>query len=366
MRTIKHYQDFFAKINISLDHAQLDLIKQLIKLETSITRNNKSKFFTLFNKTASLNQLKGIYIYGKVGRGKTLIADSFFKFINIDNKLKIHFNEFMLNIHQQIHELQSTNGTLDPLQIIAKNLNKKYKLIFLDELQITDIADAMIVGRLFKLLFKLEVFIVITSNRIPDDLYKNGLQREYFLEFISLIKQHLNVHELASECDYRLTKITSSSKRYIYPLNDETDLEINNIITTLIDDGVIVPKVIDVNGRKFTLKNTYKNIVICSFDELCNQSLGASDYIQLCTHFDILILKDVPILGSHNRNEAKRFTILIDAVYEKKILLFCTANSKPTELYNQGDGLFEFERTVSRLIEIQSEEYLQQYKQFYK
>jgi cell division protein ZapE len=323
------FQQYFDKKSIVLNSRQIELANSLNNLTKSI---KKSRKFFIFKRKL---KILGIYIHGTVGTGKTTLMDAYWRSLSVKiNKYRIHFSEFMLEIHQNLFMLNEKSYKKDPIEKIAKNLAKKYHIILLDELEITDIADAMIVGRLFEKLFALNVIFVITSNKHPDELYENGLKRENFLPFIDLIKSKLSVFELSSG-DYRLQKISSKDQRYFY--SKDNDHNINRLIEEM-----------RLGGSKYLVSN---------FDDLCNKPLGASDYLNICEEYDVIFLLDIPKLSEDNRNEAKRFTILIDTLYSHHKLLFCTAEVAIDKIYEHGDGDFEFRRTVSRLKEMQSVEY---------
>jgi cell division protein ZapE len=353
------YQDFLEKNSIKLDQAQEIVLSELFQFASILTEyiKSKNKLFRFLNKSNLPH--KGIYLYGPVGRGKSALTQAFFEKLPLEKKHRFHFHEFMQMIHKQLHDLRKQyKSNNDLIQQLVKNLSKDIEFLYLDELQITDITDAMLVGRLFKEMFNQNIFIVCTSNRQPDDLYKDGLQRENFLGFIELIKKELKIISLNYGFDYRQAKIKAIKTTFFTPLGDEANRFIKNAINTLIGQEALYPTNLTVNSRNIELPTTYKNILISSFHNLCDTALGAADYIEICKNFDILILQNIPVLKPENRNEAKRFVTLIDNLYEGKILLICTSEAKIEEIYPSGDGSFEFERTISRLIEMQSDSYL--------
>jgi cell division protein ZapE len=315
--------------------------------------------FGLAKRQSAETPLQGLYIYGEVGRGKSMLMDLFFEAATIAGKKRVHFHEFMRDIHQEIHAWRRVPGRkeTDPLPKLARKIAVEAWLLCLDELQILDIADAMIVGRLFESLLENGVVIVATSNRPPHDLYKDGLQRERFLPFIKLIGEKLDVLELASAQDYRLGRLKGLPV-YHAPLGHEADAALDEAFSRLAAGEAIQEKTILVFGREFKASRAAGPVARFSFQELCAQALGASDYLALAGRFDALVLDGIPILGPENRNEAKRFVTLIDALYEHRTTFICSAAAPPNDLYPKGDGAFEFQRTVSRLIEMQSQEWL--------
>ncbi|MBW7850114.1 MAG: cell division protein ZapE [Rhodospirillales bacterium] len=307
----------------------------------------------------SVRPRQGLYIFGEVGRGKSMLMDLFFETATIAGKQRVHFHEFMRDVHKEVHQWRQTPGRkeTDPLPKLARGITSSAWLLCLDELQILDIADAMIVGRLFQALLDNGTVIVVTSNRPPDDLYKDGLQRDRFLPFIGLIKERLDILELNSEQDYRLGR-KRGLRVFHTPLGREAERDLDASFARLTGGRTPRPASITVHERAVTVPAAVDGIARFTFDELCARPLGPSDYLALATHFHTLVVSGIPRLGPQNRNEAKRFVTLIDALYEHKATLVCSAAAPPEELYPSGDGAFEFQRTVSRLIEMQSEEYL--------
>jgi cell division protein ZapE len=260
----------------------------------------------------------------------------------------------MLDVHKRLEvKRKEFPEEKDPLPHVAKDISEETWLLCFDEFQVSDIADAMILGRLFEGLFALGSVIVATSNRAPDDLYKNGLQRDRFLPFIELFKRKMDVHSLDSEQDYRLRHIDSLENKYFFPLGENADLFLKNSYITLTDGLNFNTKVLDVGGRKITVNKCADGVAWFSFNELCGKPYGVADYLAIAEEFPTILLENIPVLSPENRNEAKRFVNLIDAFYEKKITFICTAEAAAEDLYVKGDGSFEFERTVSRLIEMQ-------------
>ncbi len=302
---------------------------------------------------------QGLYICGDVGRGKSMLMDLFFAGAPVEAKRRVHFHAFMQEIHEEIHQWRQdrTRKDDDLIAHLARTIAKRSWLLCFDELQVTDIADAMILGRLFQALFDEGVVVVITSNRPPDDLYRYGLQRDRFLPFIALIKQHLDILELNSEGDYRLGR-KKGMRVYHTPLNGTADGALARCFDHLTAGQTPRADQIHVQGRQWTVPRSADGVAWFTFDELCRATLGAADYLALATLYHTVILSGVPMLSPSDRDAAKRFVTLIDALYEHKVTLICSAAAIPQELYESGDGSFEFHRTVSRLMEMQSEEYL--------
>ncbi len=306
---------------------------------------------------------KGIYMWGGVGRGKSMLMEIFYANSSVDDRKHIHFHAFMQEVHRRVHsyrkaqEAGKVKTEKDPLTALSKVIVDQAWLLCFDEFHVTDIADAMILGRLFESLFEAGVVVIATSNRPPDDLYKDGLQREIFLPFIDLIKEKMEVIELDSPTDYRLERIQAMDV-FLTPANEESTRKLNDDFDRLTIGAVAEPLTLKVQGRDIHFPRTAEGVAICDFSSLCEQPLGPGDFLAIAARFHTIILTDIPQLGPERRNEAKRFVTLIDALYEAKVNLICSAASPPTGLYTEGDGAFEFERTVSRLMEMQSPEYI--------
>jgi len=306
---------------------------------------------------------KGIYMWGGVGRGKTMLMDLFYDHSNVLDRKHVHFHAFMQEVHRRIHSFREAqkagkvSGSSDPIEALSKVITDQAWLLCFDEFHVTDIGDAMILGRLFEALFEKGVIIVTTSNRHPRDLYKDGLQRDRFLPFIDILMEKMDVIELASETDYRLERMRSMEV-YLTPADEAADDKLNQDFLTLTVGSDPHVRTLQVNGREIVIPLAAEGVGFCTFSALCEEPLGAGDYLEIAACFHTLILSRIPALGPEKRNEAKRFVTLIDALYDYKVKLICSADALATELYTEGDGAFEFERTTSRLLEMQSPEYL--------
>lgn len=305
---------------------------------------------------------QGLYLYGGVGRGKSMLMDLFFAHAPVTTKRRVHFHAFMLEVHDQLHHWrQEKPKQVDLIPSLAEKLGSEVTLLCFDEFHVTNIADAMILGRLFTALFEQGVVVVATSNWAPDDLYKGGLQRDQFLPFIALLKERLDVLELDGARDYRLARLKDMSV-YHYPLGDLSGRQMREAFARMTDNEPPLATHLTVQGRRLDINrqvsNAHGRVAWFDFDELCAKPLGAADYLAIATHYDVVLLDQVPTLGGERRNEARRFINLIDALYEHKVTTIIAAADKAERLYPSGDGAFEFERTVSRLNEMQSVEYL--------
>lgn len=302
---------------------------------------------------------QGIYMYGDVGRGKSMLMDIFFDTAPLEKKQRVHFHAFMRDAHAFIHQWrQSSNRTGDdPIEPLAKQIVSDAWLLCFDEFQVTDVADAMILRRLFEFLFEYGVVVIATSNRVPEDLYKDGLNRELFLPFIDLVKEELDILHLSGGTDYRLERL-SQSQVYFSPLGVDSDQAMNSVFDLLTEGSELESVTLSTQGRKLEAHTTARGVARFSFEELCATALGAADYLTLAEHFHSVVLDNVPKLGPHNRNEAKRFVTLVDVLYEKGANLVLSAEVEAGTLYEAGHGHFEFARTVSRLMEMRSEDYL--------
>ncbi|MBL8551732.1 MAG: AFG1 family ATPase [Hyphomonadaceae bacterium] len=300
---------------------------------------------------------RGLYIWGAVGRGKSMLMDLFFEGAPIAKKKRVHFHEFMLARHAFLRQARERDTREDLIAGAAKQVAEEARLICFDELQVTDIADAMLVGRLFERLWALDVVIVATSNRAPEDLYKNGLNRQLFLPFIALLKEKVDVVELAAARDYRLEGLRAAPVYYT-PLGPAADASMDAAWARLTHGAAPMPVTLEVQGRKLFVGRQAAGVARLTFAELCEKPLGAADYLELAERFHTILLEGVPRLRPDMREEAARFRTLIDALYEAKAKLVMSADAPPEALYATGDQSFEFERTASRLMEMRSDAYL--------
>lgn len=317
---------------------------------------------------------KGIYLYGGVGRGKSMLMDLFFSASPIAQKRRVHFHEFMLEIHARLkaineHSAQkrrqnlrySSNGN-DPIPVVAQEIANEVILLCFDELHVADIADAMVLTRLFDVLFELGIVVVATSNRHPDDLYKNGLNRQRFLPFIEQIKERLNIIELNGPIDYRYNRL-KGSQTYYFPITEDATNQLAITFFQLtdrrIEDRDKVPsEELIVQGRKLFVPKAAKGVAVFSFKRLCANPLGTADYLAIARTYHTVIMVAIPQFNQEIEDQAKRFIVLIDALYEYGVKFLCSAAVPVQSLYAGGKIGFEFERTISRLMEMQSEGYL--------
>ena len=305
---------------------------------------------------------RGIYLWGGVGRGKSMLMDLAYEAMDVSPKRRVHFHEFMLEVHERLRVARQSE-TGDPIPPVAAAITAEAKLLAFDEMVINNAADAMILSRLFSHLLAGGVTVVTTSNRPPRDLYKDGLNRELFLPFIDLVEKELEVLPLNGPTDYRLERLAGMPTWYV-PNGPEATRALSDAFFRLTDypveDRSNVPgEDIPVQGgRTLHVPKTLKGVAVFSFKRLCGEARGAPDYLAIARRYHTVILVGIPKLGPENRNEAARFVTLIDALYEHKVKLLAAADARPEELYTQGTGSFEFERTVSRLNEMQSADYL--------
>ncbi|MFO7920934.1 MAG: cell division protein ZapE [Nioella sp.] len=310
-----------------------------------------SGFLGKFFKPAVPEGIRGLYLWGGVGRGKSMLMDLFHAHAGIARKRRVHFHAFMQEIHSAMHAARKT-GVDDALKPVADALVEDVRLLCFDEMQINDITDAMIVGRLFEKLFEAGVVVVATSNRPPEDLYKDGLNRQLFLPFIDLLNDKMEVHEIASLTDYRQHRL-DGEKTYFAPADAVARRAIDELWRDLTG-GKSEELVLEVKGREVHLPAYWAGMARADFRDLCGRPLGPADYLALAGAVKLLIVENVPRLDRSGFNEAKRFVTLIDALYEARTRVILSAEDEPERLYLEGSGSFEFERTASRLREMQS------------
>ena len=356
------WQAYQARIDhgqLLLDPAQSLAVEALCALEDCLAELPKNR--SLWQKLSGeqLVPARGIYLWGSVGRGKTMLMDLFFHHSQHEPKRRVHFHSFMRDMHQRIHLWSKKPGRdkSDPIPPLADALAKEARLLCFDEMQITDVTDAMLIRRLFEALLARGVTMVITSNRPPEDLYLNGLQRGQFLPFIESIRAQTEVLELASPTDFRRRQLSQLDKTYYVPAGDEATQWLEAHFQSLTHGQKIQPLRLELPGRNWEIPRTSGEVAIAHFNDMCEHALGAADYMEMARQISTLLLADIPILSPAARNAAKRFVTLIDVLYEARVKLLCTAAALPDALYPKGDGSFEFARTASRLVEMQSDAY---------
>ena len=306
---------------------------------------------------------RGVYLWGDVGRGKSMLMDLFFAHVAVEQKRRVHFGEFMLEVHGRLAvERRKEQG--DPIPPVAADLARETRLLAFDEMMVTNSPDAMILSRLFTALIDAGVTVVTTSNRAPIDLYKDGLNREHFLPFITLLEARLDVVALNGPVDYRRDRL-GTQDTWLVPNGPAATAQLSAAFFRLTDyapeDAANVPSdELAVQGRTLRVPRALKGVAVFSFKRLCGEARGSADYLAVARRFHSVILVGIPVLGPENRNEAARFVQLIDAFYEHKVKLLAAADAQPDALYPAGDGRFEFGRTVSRLEEMRSDAYLAQ------
>jgi cell division protein ZapE len=305
---------------------------------------------------------EGIYLYGEVGRGKSMVMDLFFDVAPLDRKRRVHFHSFMQEVHGRINDFRKADADSrdgdDPIPVVAKEIAEQAWLLCFDEFEVRDIADAMILGRLFTKLFEAGVVVVATSNREPDALYKDGLNRQLFLPFIAMLKEKLDVLSMQARQDYRLLGL-KGIEVYHHPLDAGAKHAIDAAFAQLTAGAHIQAKEIEFKGRKLTVPAQAAGVAQFTFADLCEAPLAAGDYLVLAEQFHTFVVSDIPRLGVDSRNEARRFVMLIDVLYDQGCRLIVSADAPPDELYEQGDGRFEFDRTISRLIEMQTADWVE-------
>lgn len=299
---------------------------------------------------------RGLYLWGDVGRGKSMLMDLFFETVIFKSKRRVHFNAFMTEVHALLHT-ERQKGVSDPIGPVARALSGEAFLLCFDEFQVLDVADALILGRLFEQLFARGVVVVATSNTPPERLYEGGLNRQLFLPFIALFREKLEVFELTGPLDYRLHRI-GGMKTYLTPLSPATAAAMDSAWLKLTDTGDAPPLALTVLGRTLKVPHAARGVARFSFADLCVKPLAAADYLAIARTFHTVMIDGIARLRPEQRNEARRFVLLIDTLYDEGTKLICSAEGPPEELYPEGEVAEAFRRTASRLAEMQSEDYL--------
>ena len=362
------YAALVATGQIEADPAQQEVVEMLATLERRLAEHRlarkSSSLGWLFARAPKVEPIRGLYVYGEVGRGKSMLMDLFFEAVGVQRKRRAHFHEFMADVHERVFVIrrQIKSGEIaddDPIKLTAAALARRDAwLLCFDEFHVTDIADAMILGRLFAQLFERGVVVVATSNVAPEDLYRDGLNRALFLPFIALLEQAMRVVSLAARTDYRLEKLAAAKVWYV-PADRAADAALDAAWRRLAGhEGAELD--LRVMGRTLRVPRAAMGVARFSFHDLCAQPLAAVDYLKIAHEFHTIILDRIPVMDYAQRNEAKRFIILIDTLYDNAVKLVASAAAEPDALYRAGEGneAREFARTASRLIEMRSESYL--------
>jgi len=357
-----HYAALVASGAIESDPAQVALLERLDALLLGIKgyRNGGSALGRLFGR--KVEPPRGLYVWGAVGRGKTMLMDLLFEHAEVPHKQRIHFHAFMTDVHRRIHlersVIRERGGSGDPIPPVAAQIAAEATLLAFDEFQVTDIADAMILGRLFERLFAAGVVVVATSNVPPDDLYRDGLNRTLFLPFIEILKDRLDLVELVSRTDFRLEKLAGMPVWYT-PANDRADAAMDAAFLRLAGSARGHAEMLTVQGRQLAVPNARSGVARFDFSDLCSRPVGAADFLAIAERYHTVLIDRIPRLSPERRNETRRFIILIDALYDHRVKLVASAEAEPQDLVQEGRHAFEFERTASRLIEMRSRAWLE-------
>jgi cell division protein ZapE len=362
--TLQRYDALVRSGALDRDPAQAELAARLDQLEKNLEErvsDRQGAFSRLFGRS-NAPAPKGLYVWGDVGRGKTRLMDLFFAAAPVETKRRAHFHDFMQDVHARIHvrrqEAKVGKGAGDVIPLVGDAIAREVSLLCFDELHVTDIADAMILGRLFERLFEAGVVVVATSNVPPSELYKDGLNRSLFLPFVRMLEDRLEVFRLEARTDFRREKL-GQGEVWISPADAEADAVLDRMFRALAgEEGA--PATIDVQGRKVAIPRAADGVARASFDDLCARPLGPADFLALARRYHTLVLDHVPRLDERRRNDARRFMTLIDALYERNVKLVASAETAPDAIWAGESGYesFGFARTASRLVEMGSDEWL--------
>lgn len=363
----QRYQALIESGEVNADPAQAEAVDRLQAMHEKLDGYQLAGLKTSwtqrlgFGKPATIEAPRGLYIHGAVGRGKSMLMDLFFDGVAVEKKRRVHFHEFMQEAHDLIHQWRQSNKvskTTEPIRPTAKLLADRNWLLCFDEFEVRDIADAMIVSRLFHAMFELGVVVVATSNRHPNDLYKDGLQRDLFLPFIAILQKRLEVLHLADGLDYRLDRLKGMSV-YHMPSGPEADAALDLAFEDLTDGRPGKSERVELRGREIVVPKAEGVVARFGFRDLCESPLGPGDYLAIAKRYRSVIVSNVPVMNGERRDAARRFMTMIDTFYDNHVHMVFSADAPPQGLYSGHDWGFEFDRTISRLMEMQSADYIE-------